>query len=178
MYQDGNTASNTLTPPAPQDITTPVTMTLGFHPIGGTPLVMQAAQLTQVSHTQALNMLESQSVTGSIVQKLTLVHMTNQCMYQPSSSAALTQEQPVTPVSFVSTTQVRMDTAVLLPASEVPPQVTPVWVPLLQITSIASTSNVATSLMSHQMKMTVTSQDQQWTESQCRKCGKKNYPTT
>ena len=32
--------------------------------------------------------------------------------------------------------------------------------------------------MSHQMEMTVTSQNQQWTESLCRKCGRKNQSTT
>ena len=71
-----------------------------------------------------------------------------------------------------------MDTAIPLPASQVPPQVMPVQVPLSQITSVASTSNVAPSLMLHQTEMTVMSQDQQWTESQCRKCGKGNHPTT
>ena len=93
-------------------------------------------------------------------------------MVQPSSSAVLTQEQPATPFSV---TLVSMDTAIPPPASQVPPQVTPVQVPLSQITNVASTSNVAPSLISHQMEMTVTSQDQQWTEAQC---GKKNHPTT
>ena len=123
-------------------------------------------------------MLESQSMTGSIVQKLTPIHVADQCMVQHGSSAALTQGQPITPVSFVSTTQVRLDTAIPLPASSVLPQVIPVWVPSLQITSAASTSNMAPSSTSHQMEMTVMSQDQQWTELQCRKCGKKNHPTT
>ena len=119
MYHDGNATSNMSTPPTPQ--VTPVTMASGFHPIGGTPPVTQIAQSTQVSHTQALNMLESQNTTGSIVQKPTPINMTNQCMVQPSSSAALTQEQHVTPVSFAFTKQVRMDTAIPLPASQVPP---------------------------------------------------------
>ena len=58
MYQDGNTTSNTLTPPIRQGTTTPVTTASGFHPIGGTPPVTQAAHSTQISHTQALNLLE------------------------------------------------------------------------------------------------------------------------
>ena len=103
MYQEGNTTSNTLTLPAPQGTTTPVTTASGFHPIGGTPPVTQATQLTQLSHTQALKLLESQAMTGSIVQKPTPVHLTDQHMAQPGSSTSLTQEQPVTPVS-VSTT--------------------------------------------------------------------------
>ena len=85
-------------------------------------------------------------------------------MAQPSSSASLTQEQPVTLVSFASTTQVRMDTVVHPPVSQMPPQVLPVWVPLSQITSVASTSNVASSSTSHQMEMLATSQNQQQTE--------------
>ena len=71
-----------------------------------------------------------------------------------------------------------MDTTVLPPVSQAAPQVVPVQVFLSQITSVASNSNVAPSLMSQQMEMTGTSQDQQWTESQCRKCGKKNHQTT
>ena len=106
---------------------------------------------------------------------LTLVNVTDQVMIHPSSNAAPAQEQPVTPVSFVSTTQVRMDTAIPPPVSQVPPQVTPLWVPLSQITNVASTLNVAPSLTSQQTEMTGTSRDQQWTESQCRRCGKKNH---
>ena len=82
MYQDGSTTSNTLTPPVPQGTTTPMTMDSGFHPIGGTPPITQATHLTQVSHTQALNMLESQYMTGSIVWKLTPIHMADQCVVQ------------------------------------------------------------------------------------------------
>ena len=144
----------------PQGTTTPVTMDSGFHPIGGTPPITQATHLTQVSHTQALNKLESQSMTGSIVWKLTPIHMADQCVVQQGSSAALTQGQPITPVSFASTTEVRLDTAIPLPASSVLPQVIPVWVPLSQITSVASTSNVAPSFTSHQTEKTVTSQNQ------------------
>ena len=162
----------------PQGSITPVTMTKGFHPIGRTPPVSPAVQSTQVSHTQALNLLESQVPMETIVWKLTPVNLVDQSVAQPSSSISLTQEQPVTLVSFVSTTQVRMDTVVHPPVSQMSPQVPPVWVPLSQITSVASTSNVASSSTSHQMEMLATSQNQQQTELQCRKCGKKNHSTT
>ena len=69
-------------------------------------------------------------------------------MTGPSSNTASAQIQPVTPVSFASTTQVRMGTTIPLPPNEVLPQVSPVWVPLLQITSVASTSNIVPSLIS------------------------------
>ena len=36
MYQDGNAASNTSTPPTPHSVTTPVDTASIFHPIGGT----------------------------------------------------------------------------------------------------------------------------------------------
>ena len=58
MYQDGNATSNMLTPPTPHNVTTPVTMASGFCPIGGTAPITQATQSTQVSHMQALNLLE------------------------------------------------------------------------------------------------------------------------
>ena len=80
MYQDGIAVSNTLTPSIPQGTTSPVTTASGFCPIGGTPLVTQATQSTQISHKQALNLLESQVMTGSTVWKLTPIHLTGQCM--------------------------------------------------------------------------------------------------
>ena len=125
-----------------------------------------------------MNILELQSTTGSIVWKSTHVNVTDQGMNQPSSNAVPAQEHPVALVSFLSTTQVRMDTAVPPPVSQVQPQVPPVWVSLSQITSVASTSNEAPSLMSHQTEMRDTNQNQQGTEAQCRKCAKRNHPTT
>ena len=98
-------------------------------------------------------------------------------MDQPGSSTAQTQAQTVTLVSFASTTQVRMDTAVPPTVSQVPPQIPPVWVPLLQITSVASMANVTASLISQQSGTSAATQIQQETDAQCRKCGKKNHST-
>ena len=81
------------------------------------------------------------------------------------------------PVSFVSTTQVRMDIAVPSAVGKGVPQVPPVWVPLLQITSVARTANIAVSMASQQPGTLVTTQPQQQTK-QCRKYGKKNHPTS
>ena len=108
---------------------------------------MQATQSTQLSHAQTLNILESQSTTGSTVWKLTPVNVTDPDVIASIPNTAPSQMQPVTPASFASTTLVRLDTAIPLPVSQVPPLVTPVLVPLSQITSVASTSNVAPSLM-------------------------------
>ena len=94
-----------------------------------------------------------------------------------NTSTAQTQRQPVTPVSFVSTTQVRMDTVVPPTVSQVIPQVPPVQVPLLKITSVASMANVTASLISQQSGTSAATQPQQQTNVQCKKCGKKNHST-
>ena len=70
-----------------------------------------------------------------------------------------------------------MDTVVPSTVSQVPPQVPPVWVPLSQITSVASMANVAVSLTSQQSETSAATQNQQQTDVQCRKCGKKNHFT-
>ena len=178
MYHDGNAASNTLTLPTPRGSITPVTMAKAFHPIEKMPPVSPRAQSTQVLHTQALNLLQdSQVAEESTVRKPMLVKIVEQPMDQSDSSTAQTQRQPVTPVSFASTTQVRMDTVVPPTVSQVIPQVPPVWVPLSQITSVASMANVAMSLSSQQSGTSATTQPQQQTNVQCKKCGKKNHST-
>ena len=179
MYHDGKAASTMLTPPTPRGSITPVTMVKAFYPIEKMPPVSPEAQSTQVSHTQALNLLQDTQVTEeSTVRKPTLVKIVKQPMDQSDSSAVQTQRQPVTPVSFVSTTQVRMDMVVPPTVSQVIPQVPPVWVPLLQITSVASIANMAASLISQQSGTSATTHPQQQTNVQCKKCGKKNHSTT
>ena len=98
-------------------------------------------------------------------------------MDNSESSAEHTQNQPVTPVSFASTTQDSVDIAVPPPVGQGVPQVPPVWVPLSQITSVTSDSNVAASMTSQQSGTSVMTQPQQQSE-QCRKCGKKIHPTS
>ena len=85
-----------------------MTASKAFCPIEKTPPVSPGGQLTQV-----LNLLQESQVTQeSIVRKPTPVKLVDQYMDQSSSSTAQTQAQPVTLVSFASTTQVRMDTVV------------------------------------------------------------------
>ena len=100
-----------------------------------------------------------------------------QSMDNPESSTEHTQNQPVTPVSLASTTQDRVDIAVPPPVGQGVSQVTPVWVPLSQITSVTSEANVAVSVTSQWSWISTMTQPQQQTE-QCRKCGKKNHPTS
>ena len=156
-----------------------MTMTIAFCPIEKMPPVSPGAQSTQVLHTQALNLLQdSQVAEESTVRKPMLVKIVEQPMDQSDSSTAQTQRHPVTLVSFVSTTQVRMDTVVPPTVSQVIPQVPPVQVPLLQITIVASTANVAASLISQQSGTAAATYPQQQTNVQCKKCGKKNHSTT
>ena len=177
MYHDGNAMSNTSNLPTPRGSTTPVTMATAFCPIEKTPPTSTGAQSTQVSHSQVLNLLhKSPRSSGSIIGRPTPMRIVDQPVDKSESSAGQTPNQPVTPVSFASTTQVRMDIAVPSPVGQGVPQVPPVWVPLSQITSVASMANVAASITSQQSMTLVTTQPQQQTE-QCQKCGKKNHPT-
>ena len=123
MYHNGNTMSNTSNPPTSRGSTTPVTMATAFCPIEEMPPTLTGAQLTQVSHSQVLNLLhKSRSTSGSITGRPTPMRIVDQPVDKSESSAGQTLNQPVTPVSFVSTTQVRMDTAVPLPVGQgVPP---------------------------------------------------------
>ena len=172
MYHDRIATLNTLKLPTPRGSTTPVTMATAFHLIEKMP-----STSTGVQTTQALNLLhKSPSTSGSIIRRPTPVRIVDQPVDKSESSAEQTQNQPVTPVSFVSFTQVRMDTAVPSPVGQGVPQVPPVWVPLLQITSVASMANVAVSTASQQSGTSATTQPQQQTD-QCRKC-KKNHPTS
>ena len=172
MYHDRIAVSNTLKLPTPRGSTTPVTKATAFHPIENMP-----STLTEAHTMQALNLLhKSPSTSGSIIRRPTPMRIVDQPVDKSESSAEQTQSQPVTPVSFASTTQVGMDIAVPSPVGQGVPQVPPVWVPLSQIKSVASMMNVAASMTSQQSGMTVTTQSHQQTE-QCQKCGKKNHPT-
>ena len=63
------------------------------------------------------------------------------------------------------------------PVSQIIAQIPPVQVPLLQITSVASMANLAMSLSSQQSGMSATTQPQQQTNIQCKKCSMKNHST-
>ena len=106
-------------------------MATAFCPIEKMPHISPRAQLTQVSHTQALNLLQgSQGTSGPIIRKPTPVKTVEQLMDNPESSTEHTQNQPVTLVSFASTTQDRVDIAVPPPVGQGVPQVTSGRVPL------------------------------------------------
>ena len=166
------------THPTPKRSITPETMATALCPIEKTPCISPRAQSTQVSHTQALKLLQgSQGTSGPIIRRPTPVEIIEQPTDNSESSAEHTQNQPVTLVIFVSTTQDRVDIAVPPPVGQGVPQVPPVQVPLSQIRSVANEANVAVSVTSKQSGTSVTTQPQQQTEK-CRKCGKKSHPTS
>ena len=65
-------------------------MAKAFCPVEKTPPVSPGAQSTQVSHTQALNLLQESQVTTES-RRLTPVKMVDQPMGQSGSSTAQTQ---------------------------------------------------------------------------------------
>ena len=173
MYHNGIATSNMLKLPTPRGSTTPVTMATAFYLIEKMPSTFTGVQIMQ-----ALNLLcKSLSISGSIIRRPIPMRIVDQPVDKSESSAEQTQNPPVTPVSFASSTQVRMDIAVPSPVGQGMPQVPPVWVSLSQITSVASTANIAVSTAFQQSRTSATTQPQQQTE-QCRKCGKKNHPTS
>ena len=101
MYNDGNATSNMSNLPTPKGSITPETMATVFCPIEKMPHISLRAQLTQVSHTQALNILQgSQGTSGPIIRRPTPVKTVEQPMDNSESSAEHTQNQPVTLVSL------------------------------------------------------------------------------
>ena len=108
MYNDGNTTSNTSNLPTPKGSITPETTATAFHPIEKMPCISPRAQSTRVSHTQALNSLQgSQGTSGPTIRRPTPVRTIEQPTDNSKSSAEHAQKQPVTPLSFASTTQDR-----------------------------------------------------------------------
>ena len=124
MYHDGNTAIKHINPTCTSRFHHPCDNSQGISSYRENPTSFTRSSVdTQVSHMQALNLLqESQATVESIVRRLTPVKMVDQPMDQSGSSTAQTQAQPVTLVSFASTTQVRMDTVVPPTVSQVPPR--------------------------------------------------------
>ena len=164
MYHYRITTSNTSKPPTPRGSTTPGYMVTAFYFIEKMPSTLTGAQTMQV-----LNLLhKSLSTSGSIIRRPIPMRIVDQPVDKSEFSAEQTQNQPVTPVSFASTTQVRMEIAVPSPVGQGVPQVPPVWVPLSQIAIVASMANIAVSKVSQQSETLATTQPQQQTE-QCRK---------
>ena len=122
---------------------TQVDQPVGFMPIEKTPPASQTPGSTQVSHSQAMNVLDTQSSTGQAICRSTPISIVDPGMLTSNTNQTTPQVQPSgMPVSFASTTQVRSD---ILAPPNVDTVVCPTpaaRVPLFQIPSIASTANI------------------------------------
>ena len=108
MYKDGNA----LSPPSPQHTPstagTQVDQPIAFRPIEKTPPANQTTESTQVIHSQAMNILDSQSSTGQAIHWRTPISIVDPGMSASNSNQARPQVQMSgMPVSFASTTEVR-----------------------------------------------------------------------
>ena len=121
---------------------TQVDQPIGFRPIEKTPPANQTAESTQVSHSQAMNILDSQSSTGQAIHQPTPISIVDPGTSASNSNQAMPQVQPSgMPVSFASTTQVRSDILAPPTVNTIVPPAPAARAPLLQIPSIASTAN-------------------------------------
>ena len=128
---------------------------------------------------QVLNLLhKSLSTSGSIIRRPIPMRIVDQPVDKSESNAEQTQDQSVTPVSFASATQVRMDIAVLSLVGQGVPQVPPVWV-----TPFAN--HKCSKHSKHSSVHRLPNSQGHWLQlslnnklSSCRKCGKKYHPTS
>ena len=91
-----------------------------------------------------MQMLESQSTTGSTKHRPTLVNIMDSGTLTTNviTTTSCQTQVPVMPVSFASTTQVRMDVSVPPIVNTTVTIATTARVPLSQITSMATTRNI------------------------------------
>ena len=126
----------------------------------------RSLQSPQVTHSQGMALLDSQNTQGRSVHWLTPMKIVDPSPTLPHTTTPPHVQTQVTPVSFASTTQVRTDIPVPPTVNQMVPSTQELRVPLLQITSVASTLNTQTP-----------SQTQEQNTDPCRKCGRKNHKT-
>ena len=103
---------------------------------------------------------------GRSVHQLTTVKIVDPSPTLPHATTPPHVQTQITPVSFVSTTQVRTDVSVPPTVNQMVPPAQELRVPLSQITSTARNLNTQTP-----------SQNQEQNTDHCRKCGGKNHKT-
>ena len=139
---------------------------LAFHPINRPSSSVQVSSSPQVTHTQGMALLETQSTQEMTLHGPTPIH------HGPSSDSHYKCKTipcvhlTNTPVSFASTTQVRMDVPIPPTVNLVAPSTSMEPAPVLQNPGVSSTVNARG-----------TSQPQDHNIDPCRKCGKKNHKT-
>ena len=137
-----------------------------FCPVDRPSSSTQVPSMPQVMHSQEMALLETQSMQRTPVLRPTPVCIMDPAVAAVTNPTALSSVQCThTPVSFASTTQVRVD--VCSPAvNSVAPSTSKELVPISQNTGVSSTTRTQT-----------TSQTQDHNTDPCRKCGKKNHKT-
>ena len=126
---------------------------------------VQVSSSPQVTHSQGMALLETQSTQGMTLHRPTPMHIIDPAVVAVTSATTTLCVQPTnTPVSFASTTQVRSDVPIPPTVNPVAPSTSMGMVPILQNPGVSSTVNTQ-----------CTSQPQDHNSNPCRKCGKKNH---
>ena len=136
-----------------------------FHPISRPSPSVQVSSSPQVTHSQGMALLETQSTQGMTLCRPTPVHIMDPAVAAVTSATTTPCVQPTnTPVSFASTTQVRLDVPIPPTVNPVAPSTSMGMVPISQNPGVSSMVNTQS-----------TSQPQDCNSDPCRKCGKKNH---
>ena len=140
---------------------------LAFHPIGRPSPSVQVSSSPQVTHSQGMALLGTQSTQGMALHRPTPMHIMDPAVAAITSAmTTLCVQTTNTPVSFASTTQVRLDVPISPTVNPVAPSASMGMVPTLQNQGVSSMVNTQS-----------TSQPQDHSSNPCRKCGKKNHTT-
>ena len=140
---------------------------LTFCPINRPSSSVQVSSSPQVTHTQGMALLETQSTQETSLHRPTPMHIGDPAVTAVTSAKTIPCVQLTnTPVSFASTTQVRMDVPIPPTVNSVAPSTSMEPVPILQNPGVSSMVNAQG-----------TSQPQDCNIDPCSKCGKKNHKT-
>ena len=138
-----------------------------FHPIGRPSPSVQVSSSSQVTHSQGMALMGTQSIQGMTLCRPSPVHIMDPAVVAITSAMTTPCVQTTnTPVSFVSTTQARSDVPVSPTVNPVAPSTSMGMVPASQNQGVGSMVNTQS-----------TSQPQDHSSDPCRKCGKKNHTT-
>ena len=133
-----------------------------FHPIN-----RPSSSSPQVTHTPGMALLETQSTQETTLHRPTPMHIMDPAVTAITSAQTIPCVQLTnTPVSFASTTQVRMDVPIPPTVNSVAPSTSMEPVPILQNPGVSSTVNARGTSQPHDHNI-----------DPCRKCGKKNHKT-
>ena len=115
---------------------------LGFCPINRPSSSVQVSSSPQVTHTQGMALLKTQSTQETTLCRSTPMHILDPAVTAITSAKTIPCVQLTnTPVSFASTTQVRMDVPIPPTVNSVAPSTSMEPVPILQNPGVSSMVN-------------------------------------